>query len=330
MRAQVIRCFGPPSVFKQEDIPVPKIQPNQILIRVKASSMNPIDCKIRSGLVPSIAPAFPAVLHGDVAGIVAEVGSRVSGFKEGDEVYACAGGVKGTGGALAEYMAADGACVAHKPKTFSFAEAAALPLVTITAWTALFLKAKIQPGCRLLVHGGVGGVGHIAIQLAHWAGAQVTATVGSEEDFAIAHKLGSKNVINFRTEPVTEYVQRITQNQGFEVIFDTVGGKNLDLSFQAAALNGTIATTAARSTNDLSPLHEKGLSLHVVFMLIPLLIHQGLQEQGEILQKAAHLADAGKLKPLIDPQLFTFSEAAKAHEYLESGRAKGKIVLICD
>jgi len=328
MRAEVIHEFGPPSVFKREDIPKPKIQSNHVLIHVKATSVNQIDCKIRAGLIPSIAPNLPAVLHGDVAGVISEVAPDVLNFKVGDEVYACAGGVKGIGGALGEYMLADSGCIALKPMSLSFAQAAALPLVTITAWTALFLKAQIKPGCHLLIHGGVGGVGHIAVQLARWAGANVTATVGSDEDFAFARKFGAQNVINFRTEKVVDYVQRITNGQGFDVIFDTVGGKNLDLSFQAAALNGIVATTAARSTNDLSPMHQKGLSLHVIFMLIPLLTHQDLKHQGEILKNAAQLADEGKLIPLIDPLHFSIGDVAKAHEYLESGKAKGKVVLI--
>jgi len=328
MKVEIIRAFGPPSVFKKEEIPKPKIRPHHLLIHVKATSVNQIDCKIRAGLVPAIAPDLPAILHGDVAGVISEVGPQVTGFKEGDEVYACAGGVKGTGGALAEYMLADSACVAKKPKSLSFAQAAALPLVTITAWTALFLKAQVKPDSHLLIHGGVGGVGHIGVQLAHWAGAHVTATVGSDEDFALAKKFGAQNVINFRTETVADYVQRITQGKGFDLIFDTVGGKNLDLSFQAAALNGVVATTVARSTHDLSPMHQKGLSLHVIFMLIPLLTHQDLKHQGEILQKAAQLADEGALIPLIDPHPFSIADAAKAHEYLESGQAKGKVVLI--
>lgn len=327
MRAEIIHEFGSPAVFKKAEIPKPQIQPNHVIIQVKATSVNQIDCKIRAGLVPSIAPAFPAVLHGDVAGVIAEVGPHVGRWKVGDEVYACAGGIKGTGGALAEYMLADSDCIAKKPKFLSFAQAAALPLVSITAWTALFLRAHIKAGCQLLIHGGVGGVGHIAVQLAKWAGAKITTTVGAEEDFELARKLGANHIVNFRKESVTEYVNRLTEGKGFEVIFDTVGGKNLDLSFQAAALNGTIATTASRSTNDLTLMHQKGLSLHVVFMFIPLLFHLDRKHQGEILEKVSQLVDQGNVLPLVDSHHFSISDIAKAHEYLESGKAKGKVVV---
>lgn len=327
VKAQVIQQFGPPSVFKMVEMQKPVNQPGHVIVGVKATSVNPIDCKIRAGQLPAIAPTLPAVLHGDVAGVIVQVAPHVSGWKVGDEVYACGGGVKGTGGALAEFMLVDSACLAHKPKSLSFAQAAALPLVTITAWTALFLRAKVKAGMNLLVHGGVGGVGHIGVQLAKWAGANVSVTVGSDEDFDLARKLGAQYTINYRTETAAQYVQRVTQEKGFDLIFDTVGGKNLDLSFQAAALNGTVVTTSSRSTNDLTPMHQKGLSLHLVFMLIPLLFNLDRKHQGEILTKAAGLVDEGKLFPLIDDRMFQFDEAAQAHEYVESGKARGKVVI---
>jgi NADPH2:quinone reductase len=326
MRAQIIDQFGPPSVFKSVEIPRPRCETGHVVIQVKATSVNQIDCKIRAGLVPDIAPSLPAVLHGDVAGVITEVGPQVASLKVGDEVYACAGGVKGTAGALAEFMLADAACVAKKPACLSFEQAAALPLVTITAWTAFFLRAQLKAESTVLIHGGVGGVGHISIQLARSVGAKITATVGSEEDFELAYQLGAHEVVNFRKESVKDYVNRITGGHGFQVIFDTVGGKNLDLSFQAAALNGTIVTTSSRSTNDLTPLHQKGLSLHVVFMLIPLIYHLDRLSQGEILRKAAKLAEEGKLIPLIDDRRFSISNIANAHEYLESGKATGKVI----
>lgn len=166
-------------------------------------------------------------MQGDVAGVVAEVGSNVSGFKVGDEVFGYAGGVKGTGGALAEFMVADAKCLAHKPKNLSFREAAALPLVAITAWTALFDKAQVQPLEKLLIHGGIGGVEHIAVQLAHARGIEVFATVGKEEDFSPVKKLGASQAICYKKESVKEYVSRLTSGKGFDVIFDTVGGKTL-------------------------------------------------------------------------------------------------------
>lgn len=325
MKALVIKKFGNPDVFELADLPTPVISPDQVLIQVKASSVNPLDCKIRSGKYPDLAPAFPAVLQGDVAGIIVATGKNVTAFKPGDEVYGFAGGIKGSGGALAEYMAADSLCIAHKPASISFAEAAAVPLVAITAWMALFDKARIEPSQHLLVHGGLGGVGHIALQLAAAKKIRVSVTISKES--SLAQKLGAHDLIDYKKEPVEAYVARLTQGKGFDVIFDTVGGKNLDLSFQAAALNGTVVTTVARSTHDLSPLHAKGLSFHVVFMLINLFYRLHLERYQSILQEVALLIDAGKLKPLLDPHRFSLWEAGKAHAHLESGKALGKVVL---
>ncbi|MBW4454736.1 MAG: alcohol dehydrogenase catalytic domain-containing protein [Nostoc indistinguendum CM1-VF10] len=177
MKALVIDQFGGSNIFREADLPIPLILPHHVLIRVAATSINPVDLKIRQGLVADITPALPAVLHGDVAGTVKAVGVGVNDFQVGDEVYACAGGVKGLGGALAEYMLVDANLVAHKPVSTTMAEAAALPLVSITAWEGMIDRAKIQPGQKVLIYGATGGVGHIAVQLVKWAGATVFALV---------------------------------------------------------------------------------------------------------------------------------------------------------
>lgn len=327
MKAQIITEFGDPTVFKAADITKPALIAGHVLIKVLATSVNQIDCKIRSGAVAGIAPEFPAVLHGDVAGVVEAVASDVSDFKAGDEVYGCAGGLRGLGGALAEFMLVDAKLSAKKPKTFTMAQAAALPLVTITAWQALFQKAQLKAGQTILIHGGLGGVGHIAVQLAKWAKAKIYTTVMSNDDFALARELGADEVINAKEETVEQYVQRLTNGKGFGVVFDTVGGPNLDRSFIAAAMNGVVVATAARSTHDLTPMHNKGLSLHVVFMLNPLLTGVDRAGHGEILRAAAQVVDAGALKPLIDPNHFSIDQVSLAHALLESGKARGKVVL---
>jgi len=329
MKAQVIQSFGNPSVFQIQDIPTPEVIPGHVLIEVKATSVNPIDTKVRSGFVSAVAPEFPAVLHGDVAGIVRAVGEGGSKFKVGDEVYGCAGGFKGTaGGALAEYMLADADLLAHKPKNLTMEEAAALPLVTITAWEALFTRGKLASGQNILIHAAAGGVGHVAIQLAKWAGAKVYTTASSNEKLEIGARLGADATINYREESVQDYVQKYTDGKGFDIVFDTVGGENLDRSFEAAAPLGTVLAIAARSTHDLSPLHSKGLTLHVVFMLLKILEKEWRKEYGEILEKVTAIVEEGKLRPLLDPNVFTFDEISKAHEHLESGKAIGKIVLV--
>lgn len=327
MKAQIITQFGNPSVFTFTDIPKPTLKPGHVLIKVFATSVNPVDCKIRSGAVPGIAPEFPALLHGDVAGVIEEIASDVKNFKVGDEVFGCAGGLRGTPGALAEYMLADARLLAKKPKSLSMLETAALPLVSITAWEALFKKAHLTKDQNILIHGGAGGVGHVAIQLAKWCGSTVYTTVRKTEDISLTKSFGADVAINSSEEDTEDYVKRRTEGKGFDVIFDTIGGAHLDQCFAAAKLNGTIVTTVARSTNDLTPMHNKALSLHVVFMLLPLLTNIGRAEHGEILAKIADIVDMGKLKPMLDKRRFTLESIGEAHALLESGEARGKVVV---
>lgn len=327
MKAQLIKKFGDPSVFELSDISKPPIKAGHVLVKVHATSVNQIDCKIRSGAVSAIAPEFPAILHGDVAGIVDTVSSDVKNFKVGDEVYGCAGGLKGSPGALAEFMLVDTRLIAKKPKSLSMLEAAALPLVSITAWEALFKKAYLMDDNKILIHGGIGGVGHIAVQLAKWRGATVYTTVLKNEDFDLAKSLGADEVINAKEETVEMYVTKLTNDKGFDIVFDTVGGPNLEKSLIAAGINGSVVTTAARSTLDLSPMHNKSLTLAAVFMLLPILKNEGREEHGKILSEIAKIVDEGKLKPLIDPNKFTLETVKDAHAFLESGKAQGKVVI---
>ncbi|RUR27468.1 zinc-dependent alcohol dehydrogenase family protein [Legionella qingyii] len=327
MKAQAISSFGDPSVFEMIELPNPQIKPGYVLIRVVATSVNPVDCKVRSGKYSHISPPFPAILHSDVAGIVEQVGEDVTEFAVGDEVYGCAGGFLNESGALAEFMLADAQLIAKKPHTLSMVEAAALPLVSITAWEALFEKVKINSGQKVLIHAGTGGVGHIAIQLAKWAGAEVYTTVSSSDKADIAKSLGAKETINYRVESVEDYVNRLTNGKGFDIVFDTIGGENLDKSLAAVAMYGNVISIQAASNHDLSPLHTKSASLHAVFMLLPLLRNIQRERHGKILKEIAMLADEGYLKPLIDPHLFYFENIDKAHTLLESGKAVGKIVV---
>jgi NADPH2:quinone reductase len=296
-----------------------------VLIRVAATSVNPIDIKIRGGGVP-IGPDLPAVLGCDVAGTVDEVGAGVIGFAPGDEVYGCVGGVKGQGGTLAEYILADARLIAPKPRTLTMREAAALPLIAITAWDALE-RSALAAADHILVHGGTGGVGHVAVQLAKALGARVATTVRSADDAAVARSLGADETINFCEEAAEAYIERLTAGRGFDLVFDTVGGGNLAVSFAAAAHEGRVATTNARITEDLSPLHAKALSLHVVFMLLPMLRGLGRERHGRILRDLAHLVDEGKVHPLIDARRFTLATLPDAHRLIESGQAQGKVVI---
>jgi NADPH2:quinone reductase len=324
MRTLILKAYGGPENFFLTTTETPRIEPGKLLIRVAATSVNQIDIKIRRGL--PIGPTLPAVLGADVAGTVEEVGTGVTGFAIGDEVYGCAGGVKGQGGALAEYMLADARLIAHKPKSLSMREAAALPLVAITAVDALE-RSRVIEADHILIHGGVGGVGHIAVQLARARGARVATTIASDEAAELARSLGADETINFHEETVEAYTARLTAGAGFDVIFDTVGGENLPKSFAALASEGRIATTNSRTTQDLGPLHAKAASLHVVFMLLPMLNGAGRERHGRILRDITELADAGKLRPLLDAKRFTLETAADAHRRLESGEAHGKVVI---
>lgn len=327
MKRQVITRFGDTSIFETQEISMPALTPGHVLVKVVATSVNPLDTKIRAGLLQGVTPDFPAVLHADVAGIIEKKAADVSQFEVGDAVFGCAGGVKGTDGALSEYMLVDAKLIAKKPASLSMAEAAALPLVSITAWEALFEKIQIVPGQTILIHAGTGGVGHIAIQLAKWAGATVYTTVSTPEKAAIATALGAVEAINYRQESVQDYVNRLTHGKGFDVVLDTVGGDNINASLQAVAQYGKVITILSSSSHDLTPLFLKSASLHAVFMLVPMLYNVERERHGEIIKRIAELADKGVLKPLIDAKRFSFAEVGNAHALLESGKAIGKIVI---
>lgn len=326
MKAMIIREFGGPEVFEAAELPTPEVQPGQVLVRIAATSVNTVDTMIREmGKELPISPEPPAVLGMDFAGTVEVVGEGVTEFAVGDEVYGCAGGLGELQGALAEYMPADAQLIAHKPKNLSMAEAAALPLVGITAYEGL-MRAGITEGQRVLVHGGAGGVGHVALQLAQHFGSEVFATAGSNKHLTFIEDLGAK-AINYHTEAVADYVAQYTKGAGFDVVFDSVGAENILNSFEAAKLNGQVATTVSMVELDLSVAHFKGLSLHVVFMLIPMIYNQGREEHGRILREIAKIVEAGDLMPVLDEKHFTLEETGNAHARLSSGEATGKVVV---
>lgn len=324
MKALVLKAYGGPENFHLEDVAKPEVKAGHVLVRIIAASINMIDTKIREGL--PIGPALPAILGCDMAGVVEELGDGVSGFRTGDLVFGCVGGVRGHGGTMAEHIVADTRLLAHKPGNLTFRQAAALPLVGITASEAL-IRSGLSTGQTILVQGGVGGVGHVALQLAKAKGARVITTVKGDGAARLAVSFGADEAIDFTQESVEHYVERLTGNAGFEVVFDTVGGQNLPKSFAAAANNGQVVTTNARVTEDLSPLHAKALSFHVVFMLLPLLTGHGREAHGAIMADLARLAEAGALKPLVDPTVFDLAHAADGHRLLQEGKAVGKVVI---
>ncbi len=322
----IIKQFGSSEVFEPAEIEKPTIKEGHVLVKVAATSVNTVDTMIRQmGQELPLSPEPPAVLGMDFAGTIEEVGQGVTNFTIGDQVYGCAGGLADLQGTLAEYMLADAKLVAHKPKSLSMREAAALPLVGITAYEGL-VRAGVSDNQKVLVHGGAGGVGHVALQIAQYFGAEVYSTGGGEPQLDLIKDLGA-TAINYRTETVESYVNQHTDDKGFDVVFDSVGGANIIHSFQASALNGQVATTVSLLELDLSLAHFKGLSLHVVFMLIPMLHDLKREKHGEILTILANIVDEGKLKPIVDENRFSLNEVGKAHDHLISGKAMGKVVV---
>ncbi|MEM6364621.1 MAG: zinc-dependent alcohol dehydrogenase family protein [Planctomycetota bacterium] len=326
MKAMVLNQYGPESVFENAEVETPTAKTGQVLVRIAASSVNTVDTMIRNmGKELPLSPDTPAILGMDFAGTVEAVGKGVSGYSIGDEVYGCAGGLADLPGTLADFIAADAKLLAKKPTSLTMREAAALPLVAITAYEGL-TRAGVTAGQKVLVHGGSGGVGHVAVQLAKHMGAEVFSTGGGDKQLALIERLGA-TAINYKREAVEDYVAKHTSGNGFDVVYDSVGGANMLNSFEAAALNGHVITTVSMCELDLTVAHFKGLSIHVVFMLIPMLHDFKREKHGEILTRLSQMIDAGALKPVLDDQPFTLDEIGKAHARLESRQAMGKVVV---
>jgi len=326
MNAMIINEYGENATFEFREVETPTVKSGQVLVKISASSVNTVDTMIKNmGTDLPFSPATPAILGMDLAGTIEKVGEGVSNFSVGDEVYGCVGGLADLQGTLADYVAADSRLLAMKPKNLTMKEAAAIPLVGITAYEGL-TRANVSKGQKVLVHGGTGGVGHLVVQLAKYFGADVYTTVNGEKQMEIVKGFGA-TPINFMEETVEDYVNKHTDGVGFDVVYDTVGGENLLKSFEATALNGQVTTTVSLCNLDLSTMHFKGLSLHVVFMLIPMLHNFKREQHGEILGKIAKIAEAGDLKPLLDEKKFSLENVGEAYARLESKKAIGKVVV---
>ena len=324
MRAAVPDTTNGP--FVSREVPRPRPATGQLLVRIHASGVNPLDTKIRAGTAAHARQPLPAVLGLDLAGTVEEVGDGVTGFAPGDAVYGCTGGVGGLQGSLAEFAAVDAALVAHQPATLDMHAAAALPLAFITAWEGLVDRAQVGSGHQVLVHGGAGGVGHIAIQLARARGATVYATCTAAQADDV-RALGA-TAIDHRSTPVADYVALHTGGAGFDIVFDTVGGAVLDASFLAVRrYRGHVVTALGWGTHNLAPLSFRGASYSGVFTLLPLLTGQGRAHHGEILRAATRLAEAGLLRPRLDPGRHTLETVAQAHALVTDRTARGKVVV---
>lgn len=324
MRAAVLTTFG--SDLEIMDLPTPAPEAGEVLIQIDASGVNPLDTKIRRGQAAHAATVLPAVLGMDVAGTVVQVGGDVPGFDVGDEVFGMIGGVGGRQGSLAEFAAVDSRLLAVMPRGLSMRACAALPLIFITAWEGLVDRARVGAGQRVLVHGGAGGIGHVAVQLARAYGAEVYAT-GSTASQEIIGDLGA-TPINYSTTTVADYVETYTAGEGFDVVFDTVGGATLDASFTAVKRHtGHVVSALGWGTHSLAPLSFRGASYSGIFALLPLLTGVGRDHHGEILRCAAELVETGQLLPRVDPRTFTLDTVGAAYDAVESGTSAGKIVV---
>ena len=324
MQAAVLDTFEHPLVLTE--LARPAAGPGQVLLRIAASGVNPLDLKIAAGQAGHAQATLPAVLGIDMAGVVVAVGAGVTGFAPGDEVYGMTGGVGGVQGSLAQYAAVDADLLAHKPRSIGMREAAALPLVFITAWEGLVDRARTGAGMKVLVHGGAGGVGHIAVQLARALGAEVYATGRAGQRAAI--EADGAIFIDHETDSVDDYVRRHTGGDGYDVVYDTVGGATLDAAFRAARRHGGhVVSCLGWGTHALAPLSFRAATYSGVFTLLPLLSGQGRAHHGRILREAARLVDAGQLRARLDPGRYTLDTVNQAQQALRSGKARGKVVI---
>jgi len=322
MRAAVLDAYGTP--FRLSDVARPAPAPGEVLVRIAASGVNPLDTKIHAGVADHARPSLSAIFGIDMAGTVEALGVGVTRFRAGDEVFGMMGGVGGHQGSLAEYAAVDADLLAHKPTHLTMREASVVPLVFITAWEGLVDRMAVRAGQAVLVLGGAGGVGRMAIQIARAHKAEVSAT-GSPADQAAIRKIGAQFID--RSEPVAAFVARLTGGRGFDLAFDTVGGAVLDDAFAAVRRFGLVASALGWGKHALAPLSLRAGSYSGVFTLLPLLTGEGRAHHGEILAEAARLIEAGQLMPSLDPRRFTLETVGEAHRAIMDGTARGKLAI---
>ncbi|WP_188694512.1 MULTISPECIES: zinc-dependent alcohol dehydrogenase family protein [Silvimonas] len=323
MRALILDNYeGAPFRDTQIDLAAPG--QGEVQVKIHASGVNPIDYKIRTGQAPYAMPVLPAVLGTDLAGEIVAIGAGVVEFAVGDQVYGLTGGVRGLQGSLAEYANVDAALIALKPKNISMREAAAIPLVALTAWEGLVDRANIQPGQTVLVQGGAGGVGHMAVQIAKALGAKVFATTSTDK-LPLVKELGA-TAIDYTKTPLEQYLQEYTQGQGFDIIYDTVGGPTLEASLGATRHYGRVVSCAAFGPHNLASSSLRSTDVSGVFVLHPMLSGERRAHHGEILRRVTALVEAGQVRAVLDSRRFTLDKAMAAHDAVEQG-ANIKVVI---
>ncbi|MGE6537836.1 NADP-dependent oxidoreductase [Bacillus luti] len=329
MKAMIIDKYGKVPM-RITEVPTPEINEYEVLAEIHAASINPIDFKIRDGKVKMLLKyEMPLILGNDFSGVITKVGSKVTRFKVGDEIYARPR--KNKIGTFAEYIAIHEDDIALKPKNLSFEEAASIPLVGLTSYQALHDIMQLQKGQKILIHAGSGGVGTFAIQLAKIMGATVTTTA-SEAGANLVKSLGADEVINYKTEKFEDILTN------YDAVFDTIGGTTLEKSFNIIKNGGNIVSVSGMPNARFGKEFGSGFFKTLLFSLVSKKLtalekkHDAkysflfMKPSGDQLRIIANYIESGKIKPVID-RVFPFEDAQKAMEYSESGRAKGKIIV---
>ncbi len=330
MKAILMTAAGSPDMLAMYTIDKPELaSPHYLRVKLTAAGVNPIDTKLRAK--PIYYPnKLPAILGCDGAGIVERVGSAVTRFKEGDAVYFCNGGIGDEPGCYAEYTTVHEDYCAASPPSLGLQDSAAMPLVLITAWEALIERANLQAGQTILIHGGAGGVGHIAVQLARHLGARVAVTVSDDKKEGLAQGLEAEKIIRYKEEEFVQDVVEWSGGKGVDVVLDTIGGEVFKRSLNAARIGGKIVSLLATplTVEDVQVARMRNLTLCYELMLTPQLmkLHDERIRQRKILEQGAKLIEAGELGVLVSYAL-PLEKAAEAHRLIEKGGVSGKIIL---
>jgi len=331
MKAVMLTGAGGVDMLQLMEVSDPVLkEPQDVLVRLHASGLNPVDYKLRrkGGFYPN---RLPLILGCDGAGVVQAIGAAVTKFKVGDEVFFFNGGMGGDEqGNYAELTVVHQDYLVAKPKSLSMVEAASVPLVWLTAWEALFERCSLQAGETILIHGGAGGVGYIAIQIAKHAGATVITTISSPEKAKFALSLGADHYINYIEEIFVDRVLDLTSGKGVDVVFDTVGGQVFANSFPAAKVYGHMVTLDEInfSKEEVKVAKLRNLTLSYELMLTPMhfKMHEARTRQTIMLETAARLIDDGQIKVVVN-NIFALDEIAHAQQVVESGHSIGKTVI---
>ena len=329
MRAAIVNQPGGPEVLSVTDWSKPEITgAYQLLIRVKAAGLNPIDYKVRRAL-DAFPVQKPLILGHDGAGIVEAVGSGVTCFRPGDQVYFCQPPLNGRQGSHAEYTVVDELLAAPKPKNLSFIEAAAAPLVLITAWEALYDRITLTEGDPVLIEAGGGGVGHIAIQLARLKGCRVATTVSTDQKADLARRAGSERLIRYREQDVVTEIASWTGGEGVAAAMDNVGGEVFSRCCQATRLYGEVVTLLEPPAGMVWwEARLRNLKVALEMMLTPVWLNRRelMRHHGKILEEAAALFEAGRLFVHVGAT-FPLEQIGEAHKLLETKPPAGKVVV---